>query len=66
VFLYPINLGYGEKLTQSGVPRQADDTIAKSVLDRMIALSDASNVTITTTRQNGYLIGMAVPKATAR
>jgi poly-gamma-glutamate capsule biosynthesis protein CapA/YwtB (metallophosphatase superfamily) len=63
VFLYPINLGYGEKLTQSGVPRQADDTIAKSVLDRMIALSDASNVTITTTRQNGYLIGMAVPKA---
>jgi poly-gamma-glutamate capsule biosynthesis protein CapA/YwtB (metallophosphatase superfamily) len=66
VFLYPINLGYGDKLTQSGVPRQADDTIAKSVLDRMIVLSDASNVTITTSRQNGYLIGMAVPKATAR
>jgi poly-gamma-glutamate capsule biosynthesis protein CapA/YwtB (metallophosphatase superfamily) len=66
VFLYPINLGYGDKLTQSGVPRQADDTIAKSVLDRMIVLSDASNVTITTGRQNGYLIGMAVPKATAR
>lgn len=66
VFLYPINLSYGDKLTQSGVPRQADDTIAKSVLDRMIALSDASNVTITTHRQNGYLIGMAVPRATAR
>jgi len=66
VFLYPIDLGYGNKLTQSGVPRRADDTIAKSVLDRVIARSDASDVTITVTRQNGYLIGLAVAKAHAR
>jgi poly-gamma-glutamate capsule biosynthesis protein CapA/YwtB (metallophosphatase superfamily) len=66
VFLYPIDLGYGNKLTQSGVPRQAGDMIAKSVLDRMIAMSDASDVTITVRRQNGYLIGLAVAKARAR
>lgn len=66
VLLYPIDLGYGDKLTQSGVPRRAGDTIAKSVLDRMIALSDASNVTITVARQNGYLIGSAVAKTRAR
>ena len=66
VFLYPIDLGYGNKLTQSGVPRRAGDTIAKSVLDRMIALSDASNVTITVARQNGYLVGLAVAKTSAR
>ena len=63
IYLYPINLGYGEKLTQSGIPRQADDVIAKLVLDRMSALSDTSTVTITTVRENGYLIGLAVPKA---
>lgn len=65
VFLYPIDLGYGNKLTQSGVPRRAGDAVAKSVLGRMIALSDGS-VTITVTRQNGYLIGVAVAKASAR
>jgi hypothetical protein len=65
VFLYPIDLGYGNKLTQSGVPRRAGDTVAKSVLGRMMTLSDAS-VTIMVTRQNGYLIGVAVAKASAR
>jgi len=62
VFLYPIDLGYGEKLTRSGVPRRADDTVAKSVIERMMALSDTANVTITTSRENGYLIGIAVSK----
>jgi poly-gamma-glutamate capsule biosynthesis protein CapA/YwtB (metallophosphatase superfamily) len=66
VLLYPINLSYGNKLTQSGVPRRAGDTIARSVLDRIIALSDPSDVSITVTRQNGYLIGLAVATASAR
>jgi len=65
VFLYPIDLGYGEKLTRSGVPRRADDTVAKSVLERIMALSDTANVGITTRRENGYLIGIAVPATQA-
>jgi poly-gamma-glutamate synthesis protein (capsule biosynthesis protein) len=61
VLLYPIDLGYGEKLTRSGVPRRANDTVAKSVLERIMALSDTGNVRISTGRDNGYLIGIAVP-----
>jgi hypothetical protein len=61
IILYPIDLGYGEKLTQSGVPRRADDTIANVILSRIIALSDPSNVKITIKKQGNYLVGVATP-----
>lgn len=61
--LYPIGLGYGEKLTQSGIPRRAGDGIANMVLDRVISLSKGRGVIIAKIRQHGYLIGVATPLA---
>lgn len=59
--LYPIDLGYGDKLTQSGIPRRAGEAIAHSVLDRIIALSDAGSVKIEKVMEGDYLIGIALP-----
>jgi poly-gamma-glutamate capsule biosynthesis protein CapA/YwtB (metallophosphatase superfamily) len=61
--LYPIDLGYGEKLTQSGIPRRAGDTIANMVLNRVISLSRGRGVIISKVRQRGYLIGVATALA---
>ncbi len=60
--LYPIDLGYGTKLTRSGVPRQASQIIADMVLNRVRALSDPGSVTLTTEREGDYLIGIVKPK----
>jgi len=57
--LYPIDLGYGEKLTSSGVPRRADLGIANLVLDRIIRLSAKSGVRIRKVKDGPYLIGVA-------
>jgi hypothetical protein len=66
VILYPMDLGYGEKLTQSGVAHQAaNEVIANSILDRMIALSDPANVKIIKTRLDGYVVGVATPATIA-
>jgi len=59
--LYPIDLGYGEKLTQSGIPRRAGDLIANMVLDRVIRLSRGGGVAIGKIREHGYLIGIVTP-----
>lgn len=59
--LYPIDLGYGDKLTQSGIPRRARQDIAHSVLDRIIALSDGDSIRIEKVMEGGYLIGIALP-----
>ena len=58
--LYPIDLGYGDKLSRSGIPRRAGKTIADLVLDRIARLS--SGVAITKTEEDGYEIGIAVPR----
>ncbi len=60
--LYPIDLGYGEKLTQSGVPRLATGPIAGQILDRIIALSGKNNgLTIRKIVEGGHVIGLAEP-----
>lgn len=59
--LFPIEFGYGDKLTRFGVPRRAADEIAHLVLDRVIALSKDRGVTLAKVRENGYLIGVATP-----
>jgi len=60
--LYPVDLGYGEKLTRSGIPRRAGPAVANSVLDRIIGLSANSGVTIRKRQDGPYLIGIATPK----
>ncbi len=59
--LYPIDLGYGEKLTRSGIPRRAGTAVAESVLDRIISLSGNSGVRIRKVKDGPYLIGVATP-----
>jgi hypothetical protein len=60
--LYPIDLGYGEKLTRSGIPRRAGAAVADSVLDRIISLSGNAGVRIRKVKDGPYLIGVATPK----
>ena len=60
--LYPIDLGYGEKLTRSGIPRRAGLAVANSVLDRIISLSGNSGLRIRKVEDGPYLIGVATPK----
>lgn len=59
--LYPIDLGYGDKLTSSGVPRRANATIANLVLDRIIRMSVNSGIRIRKVQDGPYLIGVAIP-----
>jgi poly-gamma-glutamate synthesis protein (capsule biosynthesis protein) len=59
--IYPVDLGYGEPLTSSGIPYRAGPSVARSVLERVIALSDPASVSIRLVRENGYLIGIASP-----
>lgn len=59
--LYPIDLGYGDKLTRSGVPRRAGRAIADLVLDRIIAMSP--KVRIVKAVEDGYSIGVLTPIA---
>ncbi len=60
--LYPIDLGYGQKLTRSGVPRRAEAEIANLVLDRIISLSADSGLSIRKVTEGAYLIGVATPR----
>jgi poly-gamma-glutamate capsule biosynthesis protein CapA/YwtB (metallophosphatase superfamily) len=60
--LYPIDLGYGEKLTRSGIPRRAGATVANMVLDRIISLSANAGVRIRKSHDGPYLIGIVTPE----
>ncbi len=60
--LYPVDLGYGEPLTRSGIPHRAGEAVARAVLDRVIALSDRASLSIELATEDGYLIGIAKPK----
>jgi len=62
VRLYPIDLGYGDRLTRSGIPRRASKTIADSVLDRVITMSDRRSVRIEKRLVDGYWVGIATPR----
>jgi hypothetical protein len=37
--LYPVDLGYGMRLTQSGIPRTASPTVGRSILERLQQIS---------------------------
>ena len=39
VLLYPVDLGYGRKLTSSGTPRLASPEMAQSILERLQRIS---------------------------
>jgi hypothetical protein len=38
--LYPVELGYGEPLTRSGIPRTASATAAAEIIERVRAISE--------------------------
>ena len=44
--LYPVDLGYGMRLTQSGVPRLASPATARVILERLQRLSETYGTTI--------------------
>ncbi len=46
VRLYPVDLGYGLKLTRSGVPRRASPAIARTILERLQRISRPYGTTI--------------------
>ena len=39
--LYPLDLGYGNKLTESGIPRLASSDKAQEILQRIQKMSDS-------------------------
>jgi poly-gamma-glutamate capsule biosynthesis protein CapA/YwtB (metallophosphatase superfamily) len=39
VTLYPVDLGYGEPLTRTGIPRVASPDTARRIFDRLVAIS---------------------------
>jgi poly-gamma-glutamate capsule biosynthesis protein CapA/YwtB (metallophosphatase superfamily) len=59
--LCPVDLGYGRKLTASGIPRRAGRVVAELVLDRMIAMSAGSGLRFRKLMDGPYLIGVATP-----
>ncbi|HTR01730.1 MAG TPA: CapA family protein [Thermoanaerobaculia bacterium] len=46
VRLYPVDLGYGEPLTRSGVPRLAAPAVARAILERLQRISRPFGTTI--------------------
>jgi poly-gamma-glutamate capsule biosynthesis protein CapA/YwtB (metallophosphatase superfamily) len=44
--LYPVELGYGEPLTRSGIPRTASPTAAAEILERVRAISAPFGTTV--------------------
>lgn len=56
--IYPIDLGYGRRLTESGIPRLASGDKAKAILDRFEKISGRFGIHMS--RANGYGL-IAVP-----
>jgi poly-gamma-glutamate synthesis protein (capsule biosynthesis protein) len=44
--LYPVDLGYGRRLTESGVPRAASEEVGRRILQRLQRLSRPYGTTI--------------------
>jgi poly-gamma-glutamate capsule biosynthesis protein CapA/YwtB (metallophosphatase superfamily) len=55
IVLYPIDLGYGEKLTKSGIPRLADSNKASEILDRLKAISQPYGTNIEIQNNTGVI-----------
>jgi poly-gamma-glutamate capsule biosynthesis protein CapA/YwtB (metallophosphatase superfamily) len=55
--LYPLDLGYGNKLTESGIPRLALADKAQAILQRIQKMSDSygTKIEIVSTSSNGFV-----------
>jgi poly-gamma-glutamate synthesis protein (capsule biosynthesis protein) len=53
--LHPVDLGYGRRLTQSGVPRLAAPPMARAILERLRRFSKEFNTTIAIERNVGVI-----------
>ena len=53
--LYPVDLGYGMKLTQSGVPRVASPAAARAILERLQRLSRPYGTSIVIEKNVGVI-----------
>jgi poly-gamma-glutamate capsule biosynthesis protein CapA/YwtB (metallophosphatase superfamily) len=55
IVLYPIDLGYGEKLTKSGIPRLADSKKALEILNRLRTISSPYGTNIEIQNNTGVI-----------
>jgi poly-gamma-glutamate capsule biosynthesis protein CapA/YwtB (metallophosphatase superfamily) len=55
IVLYPIDLGYGEKLTKSGIPRLADSKKASEILNRLKTISSPYGTNIEIQNNTGVI-----------
>jgi len=55
VRLYPVDLGYGRPLTTSGIPRLADATLARSILERLQRISKPFGTSIAIEGSTGVI-----------
>ena len=55
IVLYPIDLGYGEKLTKSGIPRLADSKKASEILNRLQTISQPYGTKIEIQNNTGVI-----------
>ena len=53
--LYPVDLGYGRRLTESGVPRLALPRVARAILERLQRLSSPYGTTIAIEQNVGVI-----------
>jgi poly-gamma-glutamate synthesis protein (capsule biosynthesis protein) len=59
--LYPVDLGYGLRLTQSGVPRLASPSVGRVILERLRGFSEAYGTAITLERNVGIIRPVRAP-----
>jgi poly-gamma-glutamate capsule biosynthesis protein CapA/YwtB (metallophosphatase superfamily) len=55
IVLYPVDLGYGEKLTKSGIPRLADSKKALEILNRLKTISSPYGTNIEIQNNTGFI-----------
>jgi len=55
ILLYPVDLGYGMRLTRSGVPRLAAPTAARAILERLQRLSKPYGTSIAIEKNVGVI-----------
>ena len=67
VRLYPVDLGYGERLTRSGTPRLASPPVARRILERLQRISKPYGTSIEIEGDAGVIrLAPASPARTAR
>jgi poly-gamma-glutamate synthesis protein (capsule biosynthesis protein) len=67
VRLYPVDLGYGERLTRSGTPRLASPPVARRILERLQRISKPYGTTIAIEGDVGVIrLAPASPAKAAR